>query len=130
MYSAESKVLLVEDDELVRQLLARLLSDSGFVVEEADNGASALHAARRLDGSLSLIITDINMPVMDGLEFARTLRMTDSKVPFLFVTAVDPTMVTSVRPPAHLLVKPFTPEEFLEAVTELVTRSADPGQLA
>ena len=129
MQPPQSKVLLVEDDELVRQLLARLLSESGFVVEEADNGVSALRAARRLDGSLSLIITDINMPVMDGLEFARTLRMTDSKVPFLFVTAVDPAMVSSVRPPAHLLVKPFTPEAFLEAVTELVTRSAGPGQL-
>jgi DNA-binding response OmpR family regulator len=125
MVPRTSKILLVEDDELVGQLLARVLSDSGYAVEEADNGASALQAAHRLNGSLGLIVADINLPIMDGLEFARALRLTDGKVPFLFVTArMDPGVLDGIRPPAQVLRKPFTPDEFLAAVVDGV------GQLA
>jgi CheY-like chemotaxis protein len=128
--SQQSRILLVDDEELVRQLLARLLRDSGFAVEEADNGASALQAARRLDGSLSLVVTDINMPVMDGLEFARALRATDSKMPLLFITAMDPALITEAGLRAEVLVKPFTPDAFLGMVGRLAVPAGSPGQLA
>jgi len=130
MLSQKPKVLLVEDEELVRQLLARILTDSGYVVEEADNGASALQAARRLDGSLSLVITDVNMPVMDGLELARTLRQTDRIIPFLFITAIDPALVQEAGLQGKVLCKPFTPDLFLDAVAQLVVRVSGPGQVA
>ena len=130
MLSQKTKVLLVDDDELVRQLLARLLTDDGFLVAEADNGASALQAARRLDGSLSLVVTDINMPVMDGLEFARALRATDRQIPFLFVTALDPALVHIDGLKAEILSKPFTPDAFLEAVSRLLTPVTGSGQPA
>jgi CheY-like chemotaxis protein len=125
----KKKVLLVEDEELVRTLLTRILRDAGYAVEEAANGASGLQAARRLDGSLSLIVTDINMPVMDGLELARVIRRTDKKLPLLFITGTDPALINELRP-SHVLVKPFTPEEFLEAVSRLVTWVGGPGQPA
>ena len=124
------KVLLVDDDELVRNLLCRLLENTGYVVAEADNGASALQATRRLDGSLSLVVTDINMPVMDGLEFARALRKTDAKMPILFITALDPALINEISPPAQALPKPFLPDDFLEAVTRLVMPVAGPGHVA
>jgi CheY-like chemotaxis protein len=130
MSPQQSKILLVDDEELVRQLLARLLSYSGFEVEEADNGASALQAARRLDGSLSLIVTDIDMPVMDGLQFAAALRRTDMNVPFLFITGLDPALVYQSGIRAEVLAKPFTPDTFLEMVTRLVTPVSGHGQLA
>ena len=130
MPSQQPKILLVDDEELVRQLLARLLRESGFGVEEADNGASALQTARRLDGSLSLVVTDINMPVMDGLEFARALRMTDGKVPFLFITAIDPALVTEAGFTAEVLVKPFTPDAFLGLVGRLAVPVGNRGQVA
>jgi CheY-like chemotaxis protein len=130
MLPQSPKVLLVDDEELVRQLLARILTDSGFDVEEADNGASALQVARRLDGSLSLVITDINMPVMDGLEFAGALRATDRKVPFLFITGVDPALIYEAGFQAEVLWKPFTPDDFLEKVKLMISRISGPGQLA
>jgi DNA-binding response OmpR family regulator len=130
MYSQPSKILLVDDEELVRQLLARLLSFSGFQVEEASNGAAALQAARRLDGSLSLVITDLNMPIMDGLEFARALQRTDRTVPFLFITAMDPALIGDSGIRAEILVKPFEPDIFVETVTRLARPIAGPGQLA
>jgi DNA-binding response OmpR family regulator len=128
--SQQGKILLVDDEELVRQLLARLLRDSGYMVEEADNGATALQAARRLDGSLSLVVTDINMPIMDGLEFARALRATDSKVPFLFITAMDPSLITAAGLKGEAMVKPFTPDAFLAMVRRLAVPVGSPGQLA
>jgi len=123
MASHKVKVLLVDDEELVRQLLARILSDSGYAVEEADNGASALQAARRLDGSLNLVITDINMPVMDGLEFARALRATDGQIPFLFITGLDPAIIHESGFRADVLWKPFTPDALLEKVARLTSAS-------
>jgi CheY-like chemotaxis protein len=126
----KTKVLLVDDEELVRELLARVLSDAGFAVEQADNGASALQAARRLNGSLSLVITDVDMPVMDGLEFARALRGTDREIPFLFITGLDPALIIESGFQAEVLAKPFMPEEFIETVTRLVQTAAEPGRRA
>jgi CheY-like chemotaxis protein len=130
MVHKKPKVLLVDDEELVRQLLARLLTDSGFEVVEADNGSSALQFARRLDGALSLIVTDINMPVMSGLEFARAVRRTDPRIPFLFITAVDPAMINEPGLRAETLAKPFTPDAFVDAVARMIAKVDGPGQLA
>jgi CheY-like chemotaxis protein len=130
MQSKKFRILLVDDEELVRQMLARLLLFSGFEVEEAENGAAALQTARRLDGSLSLVATDINMPVMNGLAFARTLRNTDPRIPFLFITAVDPALINEPGLRAEILAKPFTPDAFLEIVGRMVMNVDGPGQLA
>ncbi len=82
-------VLVVDDEELLRRLLSRVLADAGFGVVEAENGAAALETARRLKGGLGLVVTDIHMPVMDGLEFARALRPLQPTVPILFITGRD-----------------------------------------
>jgi CheY-like chemotaxis protein len=120
MHLKASKILLVDDEELVRNLLARLLTHTGYDVEEAENGSAALQAARRLDGSLGLIVTDIDMPVMDGLQFAGALRKTDREVPFLFITGLDPSIVYHTIPDANVLAKPFAPDAFLEIVSRLL----------
>jgi CheY-like chemotaxis protein len=120
MQSKASKILLVDDEELVRSLLARLLIHSGYEVEEADNGYSGLQAARRFDGALGLIVTDIDMPVMDGLQFAAALRKTDRELPILFITGLDPSLIYQSNIQASVLAKPFTPDAFLELVSRLL----------
>jgi hypothetical protein len=116
-----STVLLVDDEEGLRRLLARVLEDSGFGVVEAENGLAALlHAARR-EGSLGLVVTDISMPVMDGLEFAQAFRLMQPGVPILFMTGKDPS--AQIGPDRELLLKPFALEAFLKAVTRLATVS-------
>jgi CheY-like chemotaxis protein len=121
---AGKKILLVDDEELVRRVLAHLLSDAGFTVEQAENGASGLQLGRRMNGSLSLVISDVNMPIMDGLEFAAALRKTDAQVPFLFITAVDPALIYEAGLQSHILMKPFTPDVFLETVARIVSQSS------
>lgn len=123
-------VLLVDDEEPVRQFMARSLEGSGVTVFEAENGAAALQLARQLNGSLSLVVTDVKMPFMNGLQFARAFRITDTKVPFLFVTGTaDPGLVADVAPNAEVLPKPFSLEAFLDAVARLAP-DISPGQLA
>lgn len=123
-------VLLVDDEEELRQMLARILQDCGVRVVEAANGAAALQLARRLNGSLSLVVTDINMPVMDGLEFARAFRVTDTRVPFLFITgSADPALFAEIAVDGGVLPKPFTAETFLEAVGRVAPGIYGTGQL-
>jgi two-component system, cell cycle sensor histidine kinase and response regulator CckA len=111
-------VLLVDDEEMLRRLLTRALSGAGFMVFEAANGEEALAHARSLNGQLSIVVTDIRMPVMDGIEFARAFRPQFPKVPILFMTGKEPVdsdgMTAGVG--ESLLRKPFSPDQLLEAV--------------
>ncbi|MCK5438131.1 MAG: response regulator, partial [Desulfobulbaceae bacterium] len=72
MSTEKNKVLLVDDDQMLRELLAGLLSSNGYEVEEAANGLEALEQveSRHYDH----VITDINMPEMDGLSFLKEIR--------------------------------------------------------
>ena len=114
-------VLLVDDEALLRRLLSRILVEAGFGVVQAENGAVALETARKIDGGLGLVVTDIHMPVMDGIEFAREFRPLRPTVPILFITGRDlPPTPYSDPPERELLRKPFQPEAFLAVVSQLV----------
>jgi two-component system, chemotaxis family, chemotaxis protein CheY len=114
-------ILLVDDEEFLRRLLARVLGGAGFDVIEAENGAAALRAAVGRDETLKLVVTDIHMPVMNGIEFAREFRPHHPAVPVLFITGKDPDITDD---PAffdgHLLRKPFRSEALLAAVSRLL----------
>jgi CheY-like chemotaxis protein len=119
-------ILLVDDEEFLRRLLARVLGGAGFDVIEAENGAAALRAAAGLDGVLRLVVTDIHMPVMNGIEFAREFRPRYPAVPVLFITGRDAGITDD---PAfvdgHLLRKPFRSEAFLAAVAWLLGNGSE-----
>jgi len=66
------KILVVDDDELVRQSLGRMLADKGFTVEQAKNGREGLQKV--IDGAPDLVIADVRMPEMDGIQMVGELR--------------------------------------------------------
>lgn len=68
----KSRVLIIEDDELLKELYGLKLSNEGFDVEYASNGAEGLEKAR--NGSPAIILLDMMMPVMTGLEFLQAYR--------------------------------------------------------
>ena len=109
-------VLLVDDDPLVRSLLGRALSNDGYAVLAAADGEEALALASALNGQLSLVVTDIRMPVMDGLELASHLIELNPKLPILFISGFLP---ATAKVPGLLLSKPFTPTVFLDHVHRL-----------
>ena len=81
------KVLIVDDSEMVRNFHSYILRDAGFEVRTAADGAEALEAF--LTDSFDLIITDINMPRMDGLTLIRRIREIDATVPIIIVSTED-----------------------------------------
>ena len=73
---ASGKILLVEDNEINLEIETELLTDSGFVVDTAVNGSIAVEKLKNsMPGEYSLVLMDIQMPVMDGYSAARAIRM-------------------------------------------------------
>jgi DNA-binding response OmpR family regulator len=128
MKGPDSTILLIEDEADLRGLLSRTLEQLHYGVVEASNGELGLQAARRLAGMLCLVVTDINMPVMSGVEFAREFRPLQPRVPILFITGLDSrvTLPETTRLGGELLLKPFGPDLFLETVTRLLHESELP----
>lgn len=83
--SEQYKILVVDDEPDIRQLLKIVLENDGYTVVEAENGEQALELVRS-DSELSLIIMDIMMPVMNGVSAASEIRSISS-LPILFLTA-------------------------------------------
>lgn len=91
--------------------------------------ADPLQAAGQLDGSLKLVVTDINMPVMDGLEFAKALRALHPTVPIVFVTGRTTSTIASLCETdgrATVLGKPFTGETLLHIVSQALQGKGGP----
>ncbi|GER93262.1 hybrid sensor histidine kinase/response regulator [hot springs metagenome] len=86
MNEQKQKVLLVDDDIFVREMLSVVLDDKGYVVSDADNGKAALQKYAA-DPSIDLIITDMNMPEMDGLQLIKELRSKTFNVPIIVLSS-------------------------------------------
>ena len=126
------KVLVVEDEEMIRKGIVLAVDWAALdcvVVGEASNGAQALEAVERYDPSL--IITDLKMPVMDGLEMLRQLRERGNNAFVIILTAYDSFSYaqTALRLGAvDFLLKPFHDGELEQAVTRLKQRMDRAGQ--
>jgi len=116
----------VDDSSVMRKIVGRSLRQAGLdvlQVLEASNGSEALSLAR--DNPLDLILSDINMPLMDGLEFVRQLRGIESaqQTPVVMITteAGEAHVVQALSLGASGYIrKPFTPEQIKERVIPLL----------
>lgn len=119
------KILLVEDDENLREVLEKRLKEEGFVVETADNGEDGLYLGRELECDLAII--DLGLPRISGMEVIQTLRDEEFSYPILVLTArgswQDKVMGLDAGADDYL-VKPFHFPELLARVNALVRRSA------
>jgi CheY-like chemotaxis protein len=114
--SRKRTVLLVEDDAMLRSILAEALAQEGFAVLTAENGEQALAIASPLGRQLDLVVTDVLLPVMDGLELADHLAGLKPPPAVLFISGI--TTHRDVSGP--VLAKPFGPTAFLEQVARLI----------
>jgi CheY-like chemotaxis protein len=113
-------VLVVDDEEGLRRVVTRTLAGVGFRVLEAEDGAAALRLLGAAEAGVHLVISDIHMPVMDGMAFARELRGRLPAMPILFITGLaSPDLVGQV------LRKPFGPDDLLHAVARMLGGTAD-----
>lgn len=112
-------ILVVDDQEGVRGLLRRELTDRGHTVLEAADGAEGLHLVRRRNGAVDLILSDVVMPQMNGTELATHIGVEFPDVPVILMSAFTPAGVARVGVGESLvpvLQKPFEPTQLAELV--------------
>lgn len=118
-------VLVVDDDSRIRQFVRVLLEREKFSVIEASDGLEAWEALRGSADCVTLVITDIRMPRMTGIEFATLAKRAFPGLPMIFISGEAPPLDMK----AHAFVeKPFTPIALLEAVHERLEATALAGK--
>src|SRR3954462_7247127 len=118
-------ILVVDDDQAVRESLRRALTLQGYEVELAGDGEEALFKLRSHPNATDLLVVDVLMPRLDGLELTRRLRSDGSELPILMLTARDQVAdrVEGLEAGADdYLVKPFALEQLVARVRALLRR--------
>src|ERR687895_1905254 len=121
------RVLVVEDDESIADVLRRTLRQEGHEVRSSVDGVEALRAAEEFVPDL--VILDLGLPGLDGIEVARRLRA-ESDVPILILTAradIDDRVEGLDSGADDYLVKPFERQELLARMRALMRRPPPPG---
>ncbi|MBC7850356.1 MAG: response regulator transcription factor [Chitinophagaceae bacterium] len=122
----EIRILIAEDEKKIADTLARGLTELGYVVETAYDGNIALRIFE--SGNFDLVITDINLPAMNGYDFCRIIRSRNLHVPVIMLTAlsaVDDKIEGFDAGADDYLVKPFEFRELLVRIRALLKRTVN-----
>lgn len=119
----KERILVVEDEASIQNIIRTYLESAGFIVKVIDNGADALVEAGQLNPAL--IILDLNLPGMDGMEVAARLRqMSDVYILMLTARGDETDRVAGLRIGADdYLTKPFSPRELVARVEAILRRN-------
>lgn len=116
-------VLVVDDEDTVRELVARTLQEANYRVLQASHGAAAIGLLEREANAVDLVVSDLMMPVLGGKEVADWMRQHTPAVPLLFISGYPRAYLEAhdlFDPTVPMLRKPFLPSRLLEAVEEQV----------
>lgn len=114
-----AKLLIVEDDSSVRSFVARALAASGYTVVTAEDGLDGLNKIREAAGAFDLVLSDIRMPAMDGIEMAREVSRTFPHLRLMLMTGFADQRERAVELDGTVrgvVNKPFTLVELRERV--------------
>lgn len=115
-------VLVVDDEDQLRRLCRRALEEVGWSVETASNGAEAVRLFRRVERP-SLVLLDLTMPEVDGLEAIDALRGLDPDVPIILMSGHGGVAKDRLTGPSAFIAKPFKPAELVAEVGRLARRA-------
>jgi two-component system chemotaxis response regulator CheY len=125
-------VLVIDDSETIRAHVGTVLRAAGYEVLEASDGLMGAFTIRERAADLCLVICDINMPRLDGLEMLEVLRGQYPKLPILMLTTesrVDKVERAKKAGAKAWIIKPFKPELLVEAVTKLTALPESPSRI-
>ena len=116
-----AKILIAEDDENVRQFVARALAHAGHEITEAEDGGLAAEIMQEQNGAFDLLLSDIKMPVMDGIALALSVAATHPRLTIMLMTGF-----ADQRERAHgldaliydVIPKPFTLAALMEKIAD------------
>jgi len=124
------KILVVDDEQPLREALERALKSERYEVESAENGALALERMKTAGNEIDAIVLDVLMPGVDGLEVCRRLRALGDKTPVLMLTArieVEDRVAGLDAGADDYVTKPFDLEELLARLRALLRRAGSPS---
>jgi CheY-like chemotaxis protein len=122
-------VLLVEDEDPVRDVTRHVLQSAGYLVLEASSAEQALAVFRRFEGSINLLLTDVVMPSMSGIELAARLKAMRPGFITLFMSGYSGNVGLAhadLGPPNYYLQKPFSIPMLLSRVAEALSLPIQP----
>jgi CheY-like chemotaxis protein len=115
-------ILIVEDNDNLRNLLQRTLEGVGFSVLPAANGAEALRRSEQHEGTIEIVVSDIVMPELNGLDLSKRIRVARSEPKFLFITGFGDQFPELREYGGNVLEKPFLPSELLREVEDILNQ--------
>jgi CheY-like chemotaxis protein len=110
-------ILVVDDEESVRTLAARILREAGHDVQTAADGTEALIQVLGAESAINVVVSDLKMPIMDGETLARRVTAHDPACRFVFISGYPGNRTL----PGPLVAKPFRADELLRAVDTVLT---------
>jgi two-component system cell cycle sensor histidine kinase/response regulator CckA len=113
-------ILLVDDEDGVRKLVNAILQGHGYSVIEAGSGPAALAAFEKNAHKIDLVVTDIVMPQMNGLELGERLTQARPELKILYMSGYRDNPIGGTTPDRAFLHKPFTPDTLLEKIREVL----------
>ncbi|HEU4681660.1 MAG TPA: response regulator [Gemmatimonadales bacterium] len=122
-----TNVLLVDDEGAVRRFARRVLEREGYSVREARDGVEALDLLRQGGVSFDVVVTDIVMPRLNGVELMRALATSHPELPVILMSGYATAALSDlgIIAPCSILPKPFTPERLVEEVRRCIRRPRD-----
>jgi PAS domain S-box-containing protein len=123
-------VLVVEDSETVRKLVTRYLEKHGYTVLDAPSAIDALRCAKRHEGNIDLLVTDVVLPKMDGHELAKRLRRLLPEVKVVYMSGFSDDALSQhgvVASDISLVLKPFAPPVLLREVRRILDDPKSPA---
>jgi len=121
--AGDETILLVEDETVVRQLVAEILENTGYMVMQAGDGPSALELLRRHSGKLDLLVTDVVMPGMSGPEVAQAVTSMRPGTHVLYTSGYTDSQIGHhgvLEPGIAFLQKPFSAHDLTRKVRSLL----------
>ncbi|MCT8989665.1 response regulator [Chelativorans sp. SCAU2101] len=118
-----ARLLIVEDDDSVRSFTARALAAAGYEIETAEDGLDGLEKIKKAQGAFDLVLSDIRMPAMDGIEMARTAAKVYPGLRLLLMTGFADQRERAVEldgTVAGVVNKPFSLAEIRERVGKVL----------
>jgi two-component system cell cycle sensor histidine kinase/response regulator CckA len=116
------QVLVVDDERAIRRFAARVLDEAGYTVHEASDGAEALAFIAALGAGVDVVVSDIVMPRLNGVELVQALATTHPDLPVILMTGYGAGALAErgIVAPCAVLAKPFAPERLLDEVRRCV----------
>jgi two-component system, cell cycle sensor histidine kinase and response regulator CckA len=119
-------VLVVEDEPVVRRFAARVLDSAGYDVHEVGDGQQALDFLTAREQAVDVVVSDIVMPRLNGVQLLETLSKSHPDLPVILMSGYGPADLAErgIAAPCALLAKPFLPEQLIAEVRRCIRENA------